>query len=83
MIDRTYVERLRAEIELVASEIDEALIHLASPDAKREWASVRTRWRECSADPRFVDEDLSVVLKKVRRFGDILRHMKSQASPQA
>jgi hypothetical protein len=83
MLNRSRLEQLRDEIELVASEIDDGLLKHASPEAKEEWEAARTSWRGAADRSTLVDEDLSVILTKVRRFGDILRHVKRKASLSA
>ena len=84
MIERKHSEQhLRDQIEHVASEIDEGLLSFASPEARQEWAAVCTHWRENVRGPSFAEDDLSIILTKVRRFGDILRHVKTDASPSA
>ena len=83
MSDPRQSERIRDQIEHVASEIDDDLLSLASPEAREEWASARTQWRGGAGSPKLVADDLAVVLTKVRRFGDILRDMKGRASAEA
>ena len=80
MSDPRRSEQIRDQIEHVASEIDDDLLSLASPEAREEWASARTQWR---GGAKLVADDLAVVLTKVRRFGDILRDMKGRASAEA
>jgi hypothetical protein len=75
-------EQIRDQIERAAAQIDDDLLSLASPEAREEWASARTRWRG-GAGAKLVADDLAVVLTKVRRFGDILRDMKGRASVEA
>jgi hypothetical protein len=80
MGDQRRTEKLRIEIEHVASQIDDELLSLASPEAREEWRSARSLWRGGGGAPRLVDDELAVVLGKVRRFGDILRDMRGRAS---
>ena len=83
MSDPVRSEQIRDQIERVASQIDDDLLSLASPEARQEWASARTLWRGGRGAPKLVADDLAVVLTKVRRFGDILRDMKGRASLEA
>src|SRR5258706_2971120 len=81
MHDDSPEERLRDKIESVAGEIDdEDLLSLASPEAREEWAALRTRCRDNGSDqgPHEVhgEDHLSIVLTKVRRFRDVLHHLK-------
>jgi hypothetical protein len=80
MADQIRTERLRNEIEHVASQIDDELLALASPEAREEWRSARSMWRGGLGAPRLVEDELAVVLGKVRRFGDILRDMRGRMS---
>jgi hypothetical protein len=78
MSDLQRSEQLRHEIEHVASEImHDDLLDFASPEAREEWATTRARWRGGAGAPKLVADELAVVLTKVRRFGDILRDLKT------
>jgi hypothetical protein len=77
MSDPQRSEQLRDQIEHVAAEIDEDLLSLASPEARQEWVSARTQWRGGAGVPKLVADDLAVVLGTVRRFGDILRDLRT------
>ena len=83
MTDPIRTEQIRDQIEHVASEIDDDLLSLASPEAREEWASTRSQWRGGAGAPKLVADDLAVVLTKVRRFSDILRDMKGRAAAEA
>jgi len=80
MNDRSRTEELRDELEHVASEIDGGLLAVASPEAREEWASVRSQWRGNPGERRVAEDELAVVLTKVRRFGDILRDLKGRTT---
>ena len=83
MSDPRRSERIRDQIEHLASEIDDDLLSLASPEARQEWASARAQWRANAGAPKLVADELDVVLGKVRRFGAILRDMKGRAALEA
>ena len=83
MSDARRSEQIRDQIEHVASEIDDDLLSVASPEAREEWASARTQWRGGAGAPKLVADDLAVVLTKVLRFEAILRDMKGRASLEA
>jgi hypothetical protein len=83
MSDPVRSEQLRHQIEHVASEIDDDLLELASPEAREEWASTRSQWRGGAGAPKLVADDLAVVLAKVQRFGDILRDLKGRGVIEA
>jgi hypothetical protein len=78
-------EHLVTEAESLAKEIDDALIVYASPDARQEWAALRARWPKVVSEhhtPAIAaeDEDLSVIVGKVRRFRAILGRSASQSA---
>jgi hypothetical protein len=83
MSDLRRSDRIRDQIEHLASEIDDDLLSLASPEARAEWASTRAQWRGGAGIPRLVADELDVVLGKVRRFSAILRDMKGRATLEA
>lgn len=70
-------EELRQELDRIASEIDDGLLSFASPEARREWMSVCSRWRPPSNAAALNDDDLVVVVQKVNRFSEILRTLKA------
>ena len=79
-------EHLVTEGESLAKEIDEALIVYASPDARMEWAALRARWPLAVSHHRTPaitaeDDDLSVIVGKVRRFRAILGESAILSSP--
>ena len=81
-------EHLVTEADSLAKEIDDALIVHASPDARLEWAALRARWPKVMSEhhtPALAaqDEELSVIVGKVRRFRNILGESASQSSPLA
>ena len=78
MRDRERSEELRQELDRVASEIDDGLLSFASPEARREWTSVCSRWRASSNAIAIADEDLVVVVRKVQRFSAILRTLRAE-----
>ena len=80
MNDRRRTAELRDEFHLVASEIDDGLLALASPEARAEWASVRTQWEVVVDARNVVEDDLAFVVTKVRRFGTILRDLKGRTA---
>jgi hypothetical protein len=69
-------EELCCELHRAAEEIDDGLLSFASPEARREWMSLRPRWQAASGAAAIVDDDLVVVVQKVRRFSAILRALK-------
>ena len=83
MSDAGRSEKLRNEIEHVASALAADLLSNAREEAREEWATARIRWRGGIGAPRMVADDLELVLTKVRRFGDILRDMKGRAALEA
>jgi hypothetical protein len=83
MSDPRRSERIRDQIEHLASEIDDDLLALASPEAREEWASALAQWRGGVGGPKLVADELDVALGKVRRFGAILRDMKGRAALEA
>jgi len=77
-------EYLVTEAESLAKEIDDALIVYASPDARQEWAALRARWPRVVSDHHTpAEEELSVIVGKVRRFRAILGRSASQSSAPA
>jgi hypothetical protein len=82
------IKHLVTEAESLAKEIDDALIVYASPDARQEWAALRARWPRVVSEHHTpalgaADEELSVILGKVRRFRAILGRSASQYSAPA
>jgi hypothetical protein len=71
-------EELREELDRVASEIDGGLLSFASRAARHEWMSVRSRWGPASNATTIVEDDLVVVVQKVRRFSAILRTLQAE-----
>jgi hypothetical protein len=74
---KTHAEHLVIEAESLARDIDDGLLAYASPDARMEWAALRARWPWASSlhpsSPiSSKDEDLAVIVGKVRRFRAIL-----------
>ncbi|HVR02175.1 MAG TPA: hypothetical protein VMT47_08590 [Polyangia bacterium] len=80
MNDRRRTAELRDELHLVVSEIDDGLLALASPEAREEWASVRTQWDVTLDERKVAEEELAFVVTKVRRFGTILRDLKGRSA---
>jgi hypothetical protein len=70
-------EELRRELDRIASEIDEGLLAFASPEARREWTALWSRWQAASTAATHVDDDLVVDVQKVRRFSAILRALRA------
>jgi len=76
-------EELRQELDRVASEINDGLLSFASPAARDEWGSVRSRWWPAPPAATLGDDDLVVVVQKVRRFSAILQTLKAAGARTA
>ena len=80
MGDMARNEELRRELDRVAFEIDDGLLSFASSEAQHEWTSVSARWRPASNAVAMVDDELVLVVQKVRRFGASLRTLKAKSA---
>jgi hypothetical protein len=81
-------EHLVIEGESLAKEIDDALIAYASPDARMEWAALRARWPSAVGQhhtPAIAaeEDDLAIIVGKVRRFRAILGRGAASAAVSA
>ena len=80
MSDHRRTAELRDELHRAVSQIDEGLLALASPEAREEWATVRTQWELGLDERKVVEDELAFVVTKVRRFGTILRDLKGRTA---
>jgi hypothetical protein len=81
-------ESLVKELDVLAREIDLAeLVASASPGAREEWDSLRKQWPSAeqirAGAVAFSDDELGLMVGKVRRFKSILEGFRAAAIYEA